>query len=315
MGIRIQLAAVALMLAAATCANAGILSAHLTANPATINEGNSSTLTLDLQYQPPPYGQTYSYYNGYSYYQNYYYNGTGQIDNFSSTIYSGDGQSTGVGASVYGTHYSTSRTFSYDSPGTYTASVAGTANVHDNWQGTYGYLYQGSYWNGWGYSYYSYWNYYQNSGSVYSTLGINASTQIHVNNLDPSITGIQWDAVAFVGDTVNFAVDGSDPAGIGTSELMTFAYDLNNDGNYDDYAQSGGLSSSGSTTFAAIGVHTVGVRLTDGQGGVTYGTFDVNVVDAPPAPSAVPEPATLTMWGLGALGCAVATYRRRKHTV
>lgn len=28
--------------------------------------------------------------------------------------------------------------------------------------------------------------------------------------------------------------------------------------------------------------------------------------------AAVPEPATLTMWGLGALGCAVAAYRRRR---
>jgi len=29
----------------------------------------------------------------------------------------------------------------------------------------------------------------------------------------------------------------------------------------------------------------------------------------------VPEPASLTLWGLGALGCAVAGYRRRKQAV
>jgi hypothetical protein len=27
---------------------------------------------------------------------------------------------------------------------------------------------------------------------------------------------------------------------------------------------------------------------------------------------AVPEPATLTIWGLGAIGCALAAYRRKK---
>jgi hypothetical protein len=30
------------------------------------------------------------------------------------------------------------------------------------------------------------------------------------------------------------------------------------------------------------------------------------------APESVPEPATLTLWSLGALGCAVTAYRRRK---
>jgi len=28
--------------------------------------------------------------------------------------------------------------------------------------------------------------------------------------------------------------------------------------------------------------------------------------------AAVPEPASLTVWGLGALGCAIGAYRRRK---
>lgn len=294
--------AAGIVLVAAATANAGILSAHLTANPANIDEGNTSTLSLDLQYTPNS-GSKY-YYNGYSYYESDYWTG-GQIDGFNATIYSGDGQATGVGGSVNGTHYVTSRTFQYNSPGTYFGSVSGSANVHDNWTGTIGYLVY------YGFGQYR-WQYYPTGGTVYNSLGINASTQIHVNDLAPTITSILWDAVAFVGDTVNFAVDGTDPAGIGATETMTFAYDLDNDGIYNDYSQSGGLSSSGATSFSSTGVHTVGVRLTDGQGGVSYGTFDVNVLDEPAPPSGVPEPASVTLWSLGALGCAVAAYRRRK---
>jgi hypothetical protein len=38
----------------------------------------------------------------------------------------------------------------------------------------------------------------------------------------------------------------------------------------------------------------------------------LNLTLGAPALSAVPEPATLTLWGLGALGCAAVRYRRRK---
>jgi hypothetical protein len=40
-------------------------------------------------------------------------------------------------------------------------------------------------------------------------------------------------------------------------------------------------------------------------------TFGIRTTEAL-EPSTVPEPATLTIWGLGALGCAAAAYRRRK---
>jgi hypothetical protein len=46
-------------------------------------------------------------------------------------------------------------------------------------------------------------------------------------------------------------------------------------------------------------------------GGVSNFEFvldNINVADA----STVPEPATLTIWGLGTLGCAFAAYRRRQ---
>jgi hypothetical protein len=48
-----------------------------------------------------------------------------------------------------------------------------------------------------------------------------------------------------------------------------------------------------------------------------FGTSGTGIISAipqapPPASVPTPEPATLTIWGLGALGCAVAAYRRRK---
>jgi hypothetical protein len=48
-----------------------------------------------------------------------------------------------------------------------------------------------------------------------------------------------------------------------------------------------------------------------------FGTSGTGIVSAipevpPPASVATPEPATLTIWSLGALGCAIATYRRRR---
>ena len=99
-------------------------------------------------------------------------------------------------------------------------------------------------------------------------------------------------------------IQGYDASGIGPSESMVFAYDLDGDGNYDDYQTTGSLTSNGSTVFNSIGTHSVGVRLTDGLGGTTYGNFDVQVLLQP-----VPEPASLAIFGtIGLLACG----RRRK---
>jgi hypothetical protein len=295
-------------LAIGQSARASII-ANLYANPSNINEGQTTNLQLTLNYFAPAPGYYSS--SAYTYSGNtasnllYYYSGAGQINTFNGTINSGDGQSASIGGTVNNQSASQTRSFTYNSPSTYLASVTGTANVQDNFNY---YVTQWQYFGQWIQTG-QFGPFPSGPGSPYN-LSFNASTQVFVNNLSPSITHLAWDLVAYVGDAVSFAASGYDPAGIGTTETMTFAYDLNNDGNYNDYSQIGSLTSSGVTNFQTAGVHSVGVRLTDGRGGTAYASFDVNVLDRVPIPGApeVPEPATLFIWGV--LGIVGASYAR-----
>lgn len=63
----------------------------------------------------------------------------------------------------------------------------------------------------------------------------------------------------------------------------------------------------GSYTFWGL----VQLQSFSGQGGEAEGFTQLTLTGPATAPEPVPEPATLAMWGLGALGCAVAAYRRR----
>jgi hypothetical protein len=55
-------------------------------------------------------------------------------------------------------------------------------------------------------------------------------------------------------------------------------------------------------------------RLIGGGSSTSNNDFQIvsNAFVTQPAPGAIPEPASLAIWGLGALGCAVAGYRRRR---
>lgn len=68
--------------------------------------------------------------------------------------------------------------------------------------------------------------------------------------------------------------------------------------------------------FLSIGADLLTQNGNDWIFGSTNGTLDPQdlVLNIEPAQAPVPEPATLTIWSLGALGCAVAAYRLRKNS-
>ena len=63
-------------------------------------------------------------------------------------------------------------------------------------------------------------------------------------------------------------------------ETITIGYDFNGDDDYTDHVDLG-LSSSGTVAFRSVGIHTVGIEVTDGQGGVKLGSFQVTVEAKP----------------------------------
>jgi hypothetical protein len=74
----------------------------------------------------------------------------------------------------------------------------------------------------------------------------------------------------------------------------------------------------GSTTGTLTAGHTyelyysyeVDAPLAGDLGAIAVGNLNLTLAE----PAAVPEPASLAIWTLGALGCAIGTYRRRKRT-
>jgi hypothetical protein len=169
-----------------------------------------------------------------------------------------------------------------------------------------------NYYNYYNYSYYQPgygWVYGQNylgssSGSTSTTTPISASTQIQVSNVAPTITQIKWDTSVLTGQDFAFTTTATDP-GLAGGDKLTFAFDLNGTGQYNDFVQSGGTSAGGTYHFDTAGVHTVGIRVTDSSGDSTYGHFDVQV-------NTVPEPASLALLGVGAVGLAAYGWRRRR---
>jgi len=80
----------------------------------------------------------------------------------------------------------------------------------------------------------------------------------------------------------------------GTSDVLTYNWDLDGNGVYDDYT-----GASGQWSYQETGIHVLGVRVEDGDGGVATGSFEVTVV---PLPGAVV---------LGILGVAALSLARR----
>jgi hypothetical protein len=93
---------------------------------------------------------------------------------------------------------------------------------------------------------------------------------ITVSNVDPNITMLTGDLTVNVDELFTFEADAFD---MGPHDVLTFAWDLNNDGLYDDF-----FDKTGQWSYSSPGTYTVSVEVSDGDGGLAYGSFEVQVL-------------------------------------
>jgi PKD domain len=98
-----------------------------------------------------------------------------------------------------------------------------------------------------------------------------ASATVTLDNANPSVSPTN-DGPIDEGGSANITANGSDP---GSNDTLTYAYDCDNNGSYED--------TSGSCSFADNGTYTVGVQATDDDGGTGTGTTDVTVNNVAPS--------------------------------
>ncbi|MBE9114383.1 PKD domain-containing protein [Lusitaniella coriacea LEGE 07157] len=134
----------------------------------------------------------------------------------------------------------------------------------------------------------------QDKDSAFSNL---ANQTLTVLNVAPTITQLTEPLRVKRHTLFDFFADATDP---GINDLLSFDWDLNGDGLFDDF-----MGQSGQFSFAKPGLYDVKVRVSDGDGGVTVGSFTVE---------SVPEPGTglgLLVFGIVGTG-AIAKHKRRK---
>jgi hypothetical protein len=121
------------------------------------------------------------------------------------------------------------------------------------------------------------------------------SFRVKVQNIAPTITSVTSNLLLRSGEWFNFAAAATDP---GVFDLLTFDWDLDGNGEYDNFT-----GDRGGYAFDEKGVYTVGLRVSDGDGGFAYSSFTVETV---------PEPASvLGLLTLGALGVGGVLKRKQ----
>lgn len=123
------------------------------------------------------------------------------------------------------------------------------------------------------------------------------SKTLQVLNIAPTITQITQNLVAKANDFFDFAVSAVDPGKKSTA--LTYEWDLNGDGLFNDF-----VGATGQWTFPDYGNHKVAVRVSDGNGGYAYGSFDVK---------SVPEPSSALGVFLFSAGGAAALWKRKQQ--
>jgi len=104
-----------------------------------------------------------------------------------------------------------------------------------------------------------------------------------VLNVAPTITSITQDLNVQSGDLFNFSATAVDP---GIYDKLTYDWDLNMDGIYDDFS-----GVNGQWSFTNPGTHTVGLQVSDGNGGYDFSYFTVNIQPYNPIPN--PKPGNI----------------------
>lgn len=91
---------------------------------------------------------------------------------------------------------------------------------------------------------------------------------LNVLNVAPTITQLTQNLRVKTNEWFDFGAAAIDP---GIYDLLTFDWDLNGDGLFDDFT-----GSSGQWSFGQEGTYPVGLRVSDGDGGYAYGSFTVD---------------------------------------
>ena len=97
---------------------------------------------------------------------------------------------------------------------------------------------------------------------------------LQVLNVAPEITQLTENLTVREGENFDFAAEAFDP---GILDLLSFAWDLDGDGVFDDL-----VNAEGTHAFTQEGTHAVGVQVSDGDGGIDTGAFEVTVENAAP---------------------------------
>ncbi len=117
-----------------------------------------------------------------------------------------------------------------------------------------------------------------------------------VLNVAPTIVSLTSDLEIYQEEFFMFDALATDP---GVNDILTYMWDLDGDGEYNDF-----LGNSGNWSFADVGIQTVGLKVTDGDGGEAFSSFNVTV-------NQVPEPSS--MLGILALGAGGFLMKRKKN--
>ncbi len=100
------------------------------------------------------------------------------------------------------------------------------------------------------------------------------TVQVTVLNVDPNIVEITDDLTVGVDEMFTFSALAEDP---GLLDVLTYRWDLDDDGQYDDF-----VGETGQWSFSTAGPHTVRLFVQDNDGGSAFGQFIVTVVAALP---------------------------------
>jgi len=105
---------------------------------------------------------------------------------------------------------------------------------------------------------------------------------VTVVNAAPNIDGSSGDATIAEGSSIQLAVTATDP---GPTDALTFDWDLDGDGLYDERTEQPGTGTQASTvdmSWNDDGVQNAAVRVSDGEGGVAFASFVITVQNVPP---------------------------------